>query len=196
MPSTFSITFDYLCPFSRIVNESIVEGLLAGEDWEVTFRPFSIAQARVEEGAPDVWERADGSAGTRGVLALQWSVAIRDEYPGAFLGFHVALYDAKHTGGVDIGDEAVLRSVVASVGLDPDAVAAIVSGGAPRKTLAVEHSELVEQWAVFGSPTFIVGEEAVFVRLMERHHPEDIPRLLELITWANLNEFKHTRVGR
>ena len=35
--ATFAITYDYLCPFARIANESLVEAMADGADHEVTF---------------------------------------------------------------------------------------------------------------------------------------------------------------
>ena len=103
---------------------------------------------------------------------------------------------ARHDRGRDIGDEAVLREVSQASGLDGTAVAAVVSAGGPRQKLQQEHEDLVAGWDVFGVPTLIAGEEAVFVRSMERHRPDEIDRLLDLITWTNLNEFKRTRIPR
>ena len=54
---------------------------------------------------------------------------------------------------------------------------------------------------VFGVPTFIVGDHAVFVRLMARPEGDadaaraTVERVLGLITdHPDLNEFKHTRL--
>ena len=49
---------------------------------------------------------------------------------------------------------------------------------------------------MFGVPTFVVGDRAVFVRLMERDRPDDIDRVLDLFEFERLNEFKHTRIPR
>ena len=49
---------------------------------------------------------------------------------------------------------------------------------------------------MFGVPTFVVGDRAVFVRLMDRKNPDDIDRVLDLLDWTDLNEFKHTSVPR
>ena len=59
-----------------------------------------------------------------------------------------------------------------------------------------EHTRLVEDHAVFGVPTFIAGGEAVFVRFMERHRPDDVARVIDMIGWSNLNEFKRTTIPR
>ncbi len=196
MSLSFAITFDYLCPFARNLNESVIEGLADGAPWDASFRPFSLAQTKVGDGESDVWERPAGSEGTRGVLALQWGIAVRDEWPQVFATFHIELFCARHDHGRDIGDETVLSEVARASGLDGSAVAAVVSAGGPRLKLQQEHEDLVAGWDVFGVPTVIVGEEAVFVRSMERHRPDEVSRLLELVTWTNLNEFKRTRIPR
>ena len=196
MAAAFALTFDYLCPFARNVNESVVEGLSSGAAWEVRFCPFSLSQTKVEDGEVGVWDRAVGSEGTRGVLALQWGVAVRDGWPDAFCDFHLALFAARHEAGADIGDLSVLAQVAGSAGINSETLLAEIESGRPRRTLQNEHQELVSRWGVFGVPTLIVGEEAVFVRSMERHRPDEIDRLIDLIGWTNLNEFKRTRIPR
>lgn len=196
MHHAFTITYDYLCPFARIGNETVVEALRDGADWDVSFRAFSLAQAHVEADELDVWKRPPGADGTRGVVALQWSVAVREHFPAAFLDFHVGLFDARHSHAADVDDAAVLGRVASAAELDGDAVADLVAGGTPMELLAAEHAELVERWDVFGVPTFIKGDEAVFVRLMERHVVSDVDRVLDMLDWTRLNEFKRTRIPR
>lgn len=196
MDPSFAITFDYLCPFARNLNESAIEGLEAGHAWDVNFRPFSLAQTKIEEGEPDVWDRVPGEEGTWGVLALQWGIAVHDNWPRAFFSFHNSLFAARHDRGLDIGDESVLSDVADAAGLDGRSVANTVAGGGPGRMLQDEHQDLVARWDVFGVPTLIVGDEAVFVRSMERHRPDEVARLLDLVSWTNLNEFKRTRIPR
>jgi protein-disulfide isomerase-like protein with CxxC motif len=196
MTATFAITFDYLCPFARNANEAVVEGLRDGAEWDVTFRAFSLAQTKVDEGEAAVWDRDPGSDGTRGVLALRWGLAVRDGWPDLFPLFHVALFAARHEHGIDVGDGREIAKVAESVGLDHVAVAGEVASGRPMATLAAEHQDLVRCWDVFGVPTFITGDEAVFVRLMQRHQPREVGHIVELLEWTNLNEFKRTRLAR
>jgi hypothetical protein len=59
-----------------------------------------------------------------------------------------------------------------------------------------EHTEAVERWRVFGVPTFIEGDEAVFVRLMERGNVDDLEQVLALLQATRLNEFKRTSIPR
>lgn len=195
----FSITFDYLCPFAAIANEIVIDALRDGADHEVGFQAFSLSQVHLEEGAPPVWEQPDGASG---VLALQWGLAVRDSFPEHFNDAHIALFDARHKRGENLNDPEVVRAAVAGAGLDPDAVAAAVATGAPLKALELDHTGGVEQHRVFGVPTWIVGDRAVFTRLMSRaangaDARATVDRMLDLITgWTDLNEFKHTRIPR
>ncbi len=193
--TAFTVTYDYLCPFARIANEAIVDALEAGADYDVTFAPFSLTQVHLEGDDVAVWDQSPADAG-RGVLALLWSLVVRDDHPDRFRAWHRTVYDARFEDGADIGDPTVLADVAVSVGLDPKTITDAVASGIPSKRLGAEHSALVEDHAVFGVPTFIAGDEAVFVRLMERHNTEDLDRVVQMVSWANLNEFKRTRVPR
>jgi hypothetical protein len=195
----FAITFDYLCPFARNAAEVVIRALEGGAPDEGRFRAFSLSQVHLEEGAQPVWAAERPASG---VLALQWGLAVRDQLPERFPAAHLALFAARHDQGRDLNDPEVLRDAVAGVGLDPDEVEKLVAGGMPAAALAADHTWAVDQHRVFGVPTFIAGERAVFVRLMRR--PADpqaarntLDRLLAMVgDWPDLNEFKATRVPR
>jgi 2-hydroxychromene-2-carboxylate isomerase len=192
---SIAVTFDYRCPFAYNGNAAAINALRDGSDIEFRFTPFSLDQAHTEEGEPPVWERGPQEWGT-GTLALQYGLAVRDAFPEKFFDAHLALFAARHDKGLKLDDEAVLRAATAEAGLDPDALAEEVASGRPLKTLAAEHSEGVDRWGVWGVPTFIEGEEAVFIRFMERGRVDDLDRALELLQWTRLNEFKRTRIPR
>jgi hypothetical protein len=195
MTQQFAVSFDYRCPFARNAHESVVAGLREGRDWDVTFLPFSLDQAHVEEGAPPVWEREPDVWGT-GVNALLWGIAVRDAFSDHFADWHLAAFTARHDHGRKIAKPGVLAEIASSVGLDPEAVAAVVASGRPLERLAAEHTDATKRHAMFGVPTFVVGDRAVFVRVMDRKNPADIDRVLDLLGWSDLNEFKHTSVPR
>ncbi len=190
------MTFDYLCPFARNAFEAIAEGLDTGRDWQVRYIPFSLSQAHVPEGETPAWDRAPGEKYTSGVLALQWGLAVRDHFPDRFPAFHLGAFAARHDHATNIKDPEILREVARSSSLDPDAVAAIVDSGEPCRVLAKEHTEAVDRWRVFGVPTFIEDDEAVFVRLMERGNVDDLDQVLALLQATRLNEFKRTSIPR
>lgn len=197
MTRQISVTFDYRCPFARNANEAVVAAMRSDAMAEVEWRflPFSLDQAHLEEGEASVWDQEPAAWGT-GVLALLYGIAVRDTFPDRFLDAHVALFAARHDQGRKLDDETVLRDVVASVGLDADAVADEAWSGRPLKTLMAEHVQAVDEWDVFGVPTFLEHDEAVFVRFMDRGRVDDLDRMLGLLDWTRLNEFKRTRVPR
>lgn len=194
MGQQFAVTFDYLCPFARNGHEAVVNALRDGADYDVSFVPFSLNQAHVEEGEPPVWERDPASWGS-GVTALLYGIAVRDAFPESFLDFHVAVFGLRHDQSRRLDEEA-LGEAATAVGLDLAALKDEVWSGRPLKTLAAEHTEVVERYAVFGVPTFIAGDEATFIRFMERGNVEDLHRAVDLLDWSRLNEFKRTRAAR
>lgn len=194
MPRSVAVTFDYLCPFARNAHEAVVASLRDGSDVDIRFSAFSLNQVHVEEGRPNAWEAAPDAL-PNGVRALAYGIAVRDDFPESFLDFHVAAFAARHDEGQKF-DAAVLDGVVASVGLDVDAVRKVVETGRPLETLAAEHEEAVSRWSVFGVPTFIEGDSATFIRFMERGRVDDLERALGLLDWSRLNEFKRTAIPR
>lgn len=164
-------------------------------DVEWTFLAFSLDQVHVDEGDTPVWERPPDQRGS-GVLALEWGVAVRDTMPERFFDAHDALFAVRHDHGKRLHEEANLREALDAIGIDPTAVAAEVATGRPLATVATEHAAAVRDHAVFGVPTFIEGDEAVFIRFMERNHVADLERALDLLPWTNFNEFKRTRLPR
>jgi protein-disulfide isomerase-like protein with CxxC motif len=162
--------------------------------------PFSLNQAHVEEGDPDVW---DDPSKESGLLAMQAGIAVRDRWPEAFPAVQRALFAARHDEGRDIREEDVVREVLEANGADADQVFKEVAGGQPLKVFRAEHEQAVADNHVFGVPTFIAGSQAVFVRVMDRPGADGerarttVERILDLVTgWPELNEFKHTSIPR
>jgi hypothetical protein len=203
MTTPFGVTWDYRCPFARNAHEHILTGLAAGADWQVRFLPFSLGQAHVAEGEPTVWEKPEQDTG---ILALQAGVIVRDDYPAAFPGVHRDLFAARHDEGLHIEDPAVVKAVLERHDVPVDAVFARIDDGSALATVQAEHEEFVESHKVWGVPTFIVDEQAVFIRFMHRAKTDGgqpasasidtIERAVDLISWTDLNEFKHTSVPR
>lgn len=198
--TSFSVTWDYRCPFARNAHEHLVEALRSGAPWEVTYLPFSLRQVHVEEGEPDVWERPEVDSG---LLALQAAVVVRDRFPEQFPEAHLRLFAIRHDHGRHLRDENEIRAALRQAGVDVDAVFDEIATGGPLATVRDEHTAAAEQHEVWGVPTFLLGDQAVFVRLMDRpqgdaeHARRSIQRILDLLVEApELNEFKHTSLKR
>jgi hypothetical protein len=195
---SFALTWDYRCPYARIAHDHVVAGLRAGADWDVTFLAFSLGQSHVEPGDTDVWDAPETDSG---LLALQVGVAVRDAFPERFLDVHHALFELRHTKALNLRERDSLAAVLTDNGVDAEAVFAEVDSGRPLAKIKDEHTSYVESHDVWGVPTFVVDEKAVFVRLLAPAGADGgaeaittVDRILDQMEWPLLNEFKHTSV--
>ena len=198
MTNAFSVNWDYLCPFARNAHEHVLTALEGGAPWEVTFVPFSLVQSHVEEGGPAAWDDPDKA---KGVLALQAGVVVRERFSDRFFAVHRAMFAARHDEGRDLTEPEVVRGVLDAAGVDSGAVLKEIDEGWPLEVVRNGHETWVTDHAAFGVPTFVVGDRAVFVRLMTRPGGDaalartTIDGVLELIDGhPELNEFKFTTI--
>jgi hypothetical protein len=202
MTISFAVTWDYRCPFARNAHEHVLTGLAAGAAWHVTYLPFSLGQTHVEEGQPSVWDKPEQDSG---IIALQAGVVVRDEFPEAFPAVHRALFAARHDDALRLDDPEVVRNVLRGHGVDDRVVFERIDSGDALRQIRTEHEGYAESHQVWGVPTFVAGDRAVFVRLMNRATGDADPavsisaveRVVDLLTgWPELNEFKHTSIPR
>lgn len=198
--TAFAVTWDYRCPFARNAHEHVVAGLRAGAPWDVTFVPFSLGQVHVAEGDPDIWTHWEDDSG---LLALQAGVVVRDKVPDRFLAVHEALFALRHDHGGRLRDAEAVRATLLAQGVDADAVLAEIASGWPIEQVADAHTTAAREHEVWGVPTFVQGDQAVFVRLMDRpggdasHAIRTVERVLDLLAgFPQLNEYKHTSIPR
>ena len=195
----FSVTWDYRCPFARVAHEHLVSALKAGAPFDVSFLAFSLSQAHRGEDDKPIWEEPDTDSGLR---ALEVGVVVRDRFQERFLDVHGALFSLRHDEGKDLRDEKELGLLLERTGVDPEAVFDEIATGSALERVRQEHETAVVDHKVWGVPTFIVNDQAVFIRLMER--PSDaamaqatVEKLVRLIEeMPELNEFKHTAIER
>ena len=194
----FTISFDYRCPFAKIMHLHVLTALRSGDELDVTFAPWSLNQAHRHDGDPDVW---DDSKRDPDLLALAAGVSVRDRQPDLFLEAHEALFRARHDHGITLKTEDEVYGVLAGVGVNVDDVRADVEDRRPHEVIGQSHHDLA-RYEPFGVPTFFVADDAVFVRYMD--NPTDDPTqsvdlvhsLLAMITdRPSINEFKHTRLS-
>jgi hypothetical protein len=200
MATSFDVTWDYLCPFARNAHEHLVEALQGGADWDVHFRYFSLAQGHLSEDSPPVW---DDPASHAGVLAGLAGIVVREKHADRFWDAHLALFRARHDQSLDLRDRQTVSGALDAIGLDGGAVVEEALSGWAVDRARTEHEEAVQRWEVFGVPTFIAGEKAVFVRLMSRPQGDaklaesTIERVVDLVdAFPDLNEYKYTKIPR
>lgn len=199
MPLQFAVTWDYRCPFARNFHEHLVAGLEHGATWDVRCVAFSLTQNHVEAGDTSVWDEPDKDSG---LLALQVGTIVRDEHPDRFPAVHRSLFALRHDEGKLLTEPDLLRAVVDRHGLDGSAIVDRAVAGEAIPTVRKDHEEAVGQ-GVWGVPTVLTDDAAVFIRLMDRasDDPEasvrSIERAVSLVgCWPELNEFKHVAVPR
>jgi hypothetical protein len=194
----FDLSFDYRCPFAKNIHLHVVTALRAGADLDVNFAPWSLSQGSRADG-PDVW---NDPAYDADLIALAAAISVRDQQSEYFLDAHEALFRARHDRAIRLVTLDEISNVLAPLGIDMAKVAADVASRRPHDVIAASHKEF-DRFEAFGVPTFVVNDDATFVRYMSE--PSDDPaESVELITSllammtnrADLNEFKHTQLPR
>jgi hypothetical protein len=197
--TSFDLSFDYRCPFAKNIHLHVLTALRAGADFDVNFAPWSLSQGSRAEGAPDVW---NDPAYDADLLSLAAAVSVRDQQSEYFLDAHEAMFRARHDRAIRLVTLDEISNVLAPLGVDMAKVAADVASRRPHDVIAASHKEF-DRFEAFGVPTFVVNDDATFVRYMSE--PDDDPATsVELITSllammtnrAALNEFKHTQLPR
>ncbi len=194
----FLLSYDYRCPFAKIVHLHVIEALRAGADFDVTFVPWTMSQGYRDEGALDEW---DDPAGDSQLLSLAVSTSVQNLMPEKFLDVHEALFRARHDRAIRLVTESEIATALEGLDLDLAAIFDDVASRRPHKVIGEWFREF-ERYDAFGVPTFVVDGDATFVRYM--NPPTDDPQasiaLIEsLVTLMSdqsaLNEFKHTKVA-
>ncbi|MGC9963670.1 MAG: DsbA family protein [Acidimicrobiales bacterium] len=194
----FSVTWDYRCPFARNAHEHLLDALDDGAPYDVTFVPFSLNQMHLEEGDPAVF---DDPTRHRDLLAMLVGIVVRDRRPDRWRTVHRALFALRHDDSRDLRDESELRAALEREGVDAEYVFGEIASGWPLDTFRKEHDAAERDHAVWGVPTFIVGDQAAFVRIMTRPKGDGavarraIDRILDTLEdFPELNELKHTSI--
>jgi hypothetical protein len=195
--TSFDLSFDYRCPFAKNIHLHVLRALDAGAEFSVNFVPWTMSQGYKGEGAPDVW---NDPAHDADLLSLAASISVRDQQPALFLRVHEALFRARHERAIRLVTMEELEGVLAPLGVD---VAMVKDDLASRRPHAVIGENFLKfaKFEAFDVPTFVVGDDATFVRYMKppTGDAEDSIKLIESIVTLiaaqpELNEFKHTRL--
>jgi len=194
----FLLSYDYRCPFAKIIHLHVIEALRAGANFDVTFVPWTMSQGYRDGGALDEW---DDPASDSQLLSLAVSTSVQTLMPERFLDVHEALFRARHDRGIRLVSESEIATALEGLDLDLTAVFEDVASRRPHKVIGEWFREF-ERYDAFGVPTFVIDGDATFVRYM--NPPTDDPQasiaLIEsLVTLMSdqsaLNEFKHTKVA-
>jgi hypothetical protein len=195
--TAFELSYDYRCPFAKNLHLHVLSALEAGADFDVEFVPWTMSQGYKDDDAPDVW---DDPSHDPDLLALAVSVSVRDQQPSKFRAAHEAIFRARHERAIRLVTLDEIERVLVPAGVDFDMVMRDVLTRRPHQVIG-ENFRRYERVEAFGVPTFVVGDDATFVRYMTppTEDPKESIALIEsLLTLINaqsaLNEFKHTRL--
>ena len=201
MPNSFGVTWDYLCPFARNAHEHLVTGAQGRGGLGRPVQVFlALAQAHVPRAAPlfgtsrrltlecwPGWLASWCESGNRSASStLIWPFS----EPGMTRG------------SIFVTANSWPKLSMRLVSTGPGSSRKPGTGGRPswRKS---EHDEALQRWEVFGVPTFIANDRAVFVRLMSRPEGDGklaestVERVIDILDgFPDLNEYKFTQIPR
>jgi hypothetical protein len=153
-----------------------------GNKLQVQWRGFLLEQANNKQG-PDwkLWEQPSDYP-FRSLPALRAAEAARLQDSDAFYRFHIGLLKARHEEHKNITDRDVLTGVARSAGLDPDQMHRDAANQNILEKIVSDHTEAVEQFGVFGTPTFVFPNgSAAFLKLL-KPPDNDASDLLDLLS--------------
>jgi len=122
---------------------------------------------------------------TKGFIGFRGAIAARQQGEEAFEKFHFAWFDARH----GARRSASPHDIAVAIGLDTEKFATDFDNPELFKELAVDHERGVNEFGVFGTPTFVFknGENAYF-------QIKEVPAAEDTVKYWN--EFAHVIVDR
>lgn len=143
----------------------------AERQFEANWRFFSLTQVN-HRGEPGwtVWNASEPEH-VKGRRAFAAATAARRQGKPEFGRFHRALLDLRHVGRLHVDSPATIEEASTYAGLDHQRLLRDMADPAILDELARDHTEAVEQYGVFGTPTLVMeGNRAAYVRV--RSAPE------------------------
>lgn len=179
------VYFDFLCPFTWQASKWVrqISELMGADVISVRWRFFSLEHNNKSQNDPNfkIWEQKPGGD-LKGLLAFSaGGVAHAIGGDAALDKFYTALGRMLHEEGLPIWEQANIEKAWQEAGLDSAALKGVFDGSDKRglEKLQSDHTEAVERYGAFGSPTLVFEEHRSFyLKLMPA--PEDIDEALEL----------------
>ena len=127
-----------------------------GDDLQVDWRAFLLAQVNSKEG-PDwkVWEQRDDPISMNALTAMRAGQAALRQGSQAFEAFQLALLKARHEERKDLEDQALIMETARASGLDMARFQEDLADESTLQELGRSHTQAVEEYGVFGVPTFV-----------------------------------------
>ena len=153
-----------------------------GGELTINWKPFSLAQVnqKVGEGYK-VWEEPADKL-PPGVWGLRAGVAANRQGSERLERFLLALLTARHVDRKELGDKEVLRSVAEESGLDVEQFLIDLDDPSTLQEVADSHTEAVERYGVFGTPTFRFSNGgSAFLKILRPDTQEQAAKAYETV---------------
>ena len=139
----------------------------SGQDIDVDWQPFSLAQVNNKEEGVVVWElpgAVDGSDPT--LLAHKAGLAAKRQGKEAFEAFFMALLKARHEDKVDLNDRDAIEAAAVTSGLDVGRFWEDAADPDLLREIGESHTKAVEDYGAFGVPTLVFdGQNPTFLKM-------------------------------
>lgn len=148
---------------------------------QVKWRSFSLTQVNAQrDGRPPGWAvwKASLEEPVRGRRAFMAAEAARRQ--GDFDNFHHLLLDAHHRERLDLDQEEVVMTLAGKAGLDRERFQADLADPTTLVPLRRNHAQ-ASRLGVFGTPTFVLGDQVAYIRLREAPRDQEAGVLLDEI---------------
>lgn len=180
------VYFDFLCPFAYQAALWVdqVSGLMGDDVIAVRWKFFSLEQNRHSQAKEgwNIWDQKPDSEDAQGLLPfLAGAAAHAQGGEKALQKFYLALGRLRHEEGASIWEAKVVEQAWQAVGLGDEGLEKIMDGSdrSGYEKLKADHTEAVERYNVFGTPTLVFEEHrAFYLKLMPR--PNEVDDALEL----------------
>lgn len=138
-----------------------------GDQLRVRWKYFSLEQVNEDAGVGvNVWDEPPGFK-SRGLLAFKAAEASRRQGDAAFRRFHLDLLVERHEKGRKRLDLDLIDDVARAAGLDLDRLHRDLDDPTLLRALARDHTEAVEQFGTFGTPTLVFpGGAAAYLKML------------------------------
>jgi hypothetical protein len=166
-----------------------------GDNLQIDWQPFILAQANSKEGPEwKAWEQPEDNANL-GLLAMRAGEAARRQGSQAFEDFQLALLKARHEDRKDLSNPEVIMDAAQTGGLDMARFREDLADESILKDLAESHTRAVDEYGVFGVPTFIFPDgTSAFVKAYVPPEEDAVQMFEDLADvmgkWRHIGEVK------
>lgn len=153
------------------------------DNLDITWKNFSLEQVNSKQGPEwKVWQQPDDYE-SRELPAVRAGEAARLQGKETFERFHLSLLKARHEERQSINQKEVLVELARKAELNIEKFEKAMKDRALLENLARDHTEAVEKYGVFGTPTFVFENGAsAYLKMYIPPEEDSLPLFDELVS--------------